>query len=121
MDLYQQKIMDHYLHPRHQGKIAKADKKFTGQNISCGDKVDFEVKLDKQGKIKQVAWQGSGCTISQASASILADLMVGKTIKQVQDIKADNFLQDLEVELSPVRRKCALLPLYTIKEEEIDH
>jgi len=120
MDLYQQKIMDHYLHPRHQGKLAKADKKFTGQNVSCGDKVDFKVSLNSGGKIKQVAWQGSGCTISQAAASILAEIMVGKTIKQAQNIKSDKFLQDLEVELSPARRKCALLPLYTVKEEEIE-
>lgn len=119
MDLYQQKIMDHYLHPRHQGKIGKPTKKFTGENISCGDKVDFEVVLDSRGKIKQVGWQGSGCTISQAAASILADEMIGKTIKQVQSISSDKFLQDLEVELSPARQKCALLPLYTVKEEEL--
>lgn len=120
MDLYQQKIMDHYLHPRHQGKLTKADKKFTGQNVSCGDKVDFKVRLDSQGKIKQVAWQGNGCTISQAAASILADMMIGKTIKQVQNVKSDKFLKDLVVELSPARRKCALLPLYTVKEEELE-
>jgi len=120
MDLYQQKIMDHYLHPKHQGKLVRADKKFIGQNISCGDKVDFQVKLDNRGKVKQVAWQGSGCTISQAAASILADFMVGKNIKQVQNINPDDFMQDLEVELSPARRKCALLPLYTVKEEELE-
>ncbi len=120
MDLYQQKIMDHYLHPKHQGKLAKADKKFTGQNISCGDVVDFQIKLDGRDKIKQVAWQGSGCTISQASASILSDMMIGKTIKQVQSISSDKFLKDLEVELSPARRKCALLALYTVKEEEME-
>lgn len=55
MDLYQQKIMDHYLHPRHQGKIGKPTKKFTGENISCGDKVDFEVVLDSRGKAEALA------------------------------------------------------------------
>jgi len=121
MDLYQQKIMDHYVNPRNQGAISDADEVFTGKHISCGDDVTFQVKVGKNKKITQVAWQGSGCTISQAAASILSEMMIDKKITDVQKMDSQGFLKKLEIELSPSRQKCALLPLYTVKEQEMEN
>jgi nitrogen fixation NifU-like protein len=119
MDLYQQKIMDHYTSPRNQGELSDPDKIFSGKHISCGDDVTFQIKLGQDKKVKEVAWQGSGCTISQSAASILSEMMIGKKIIDLQKIDSKIFLKQLEIELSPSRQKCALLPLYTIKEEEM--
>jgi len=121
MDLYQQKIMDHYVNPRNQGAISDADKVFAGKHISCGDDITFQVKIGKNKKITQVAWQGSGCTISQAAASILSEMMIDKKITDVQKMDSQGFLKKLEIELSPSRQKCALLPLYTVKEQEMEN
>ncbi len=112
--------MNHFIAPSNKGSLKVFDENFLGENISCGDEVSFWVKLGSNGKIKEVGWQGSGCTISQAAASILSELMVGKSLAEIRKMDNDKFLRILEVELSPTRRKCALLPLYTIREEEID-
>lgn len=118
--IYRQKVMNHFTAPRNKGSLKEFDENFLGENISCGDEVSFWVKLDDDHKVKEVGWQGSGCTISQAAASILSELMVGRSLEEIKKMDNNKLLKELEMELSPTRRKCALLPLYTIKEEELD-
>lgn len=119
-NIYRQKVMSHYTSPHHRGLLSKPDKVMGGQHISCGDEVTFHLKLDKQKRVSKVGWEGSGCTISQAAASLLADMMMGKTLAQIKKLDSQDFLREMEVDLSPARQKCALLPLYTVKEEPLE-
>ena len=117
--IYKKIIWQHYQHPRNLGKI-KAAQKFEGKNPFCGDELIFYIKLNKQNKISEVKWEGQGCAISQAAASIFSEMIKGKTLTQVKNISQDKFLHKLEEPLSPSRVKCALLPLYTFKGEDIN-
>ena len=117
--LYQKIILQHYRQPLNRGRLKNPRQTFRGSNYFCGDKLTVYVKLDKQKKIKQVAWQGGGCAISQAAASIFSEMIKGKSLTAVKKIKAEKILQKIKMPLSPTRAKCALLPLYTLKEQEI--
>ncbi len=110
-------IMKHYRHPAHKGRLKKPDVTFSGANYSCGDSLTFTVKLDRQKRISEVGWDGTGCAISQASASIFSDLIIGKTLAQIQKMRSDTLVNKLKLPLSPMRRKCAVLPLYAITKE----
>ncbi|MAF13517.1 MAG: Fe-S cluster protein [Parcubacteria group bacterium] len=118
-ELYKQVVFRHYKSPLNKRKLIKPSKKFRGVNPFCGDSLEIFVKLDKSKKIKEIGWEGKGCTISQASASILTEMMKGKSLEQIKKIKSGQFLKNLNMNLSPSRRKCALLSLYTIKELDI--
>jgi nitrogen fixation NifU-like protein len=75
-------------------------------------------RLDKQGKIKEIGWEGSGCVISQAAMSMFSEMLIGKTLAQAKKIKPEKITAALGIKLSPTRLKCALLPLHTIRTEE---
>ena len=136
-ELYREVILDHYRNPRHKGRLPGAHFHAEGQNPSCGD--EFSLDLDVEaGEIVQVATQGQGCSISQASGSMMADISKGKTVDQVEEItskfklmmdieEGENpvdparpgaVLGDLEalqgVRKFPVRIKCADLPWATL-------
>ncbi|NUM25083.1 MAG: iron-sulfur cluster assembly scaffold protein [Candidatus Buchananbacteria bacterium] len=113
---YRQKIMELYRRPLNYGTVAKPTKKFKGANPFCGDALEIFVVLDQDQKIKTVKWQGQGCVISQVAASVLTEMIKGKTLAAAQKIESQVLIDHLDLELSPTRRKCALLPLYTIKE-----
>ena len=115
--LYQKIIMEHYRQPLNRGRLKKADQTFRGVNYFCGDQISFDVQLDQQKKVKAVGWVGSGCAISQASASVFSELIKGKKMSAIKKISSQQFLNRLDIVLSPTRMKCALLPLYTLKEE----
>ena len=118
-DMYKQKLLlRHYHHPLNKGELENPDKIFSGINIACGDELEIHLKLDKKGKIKNAAWQGRGCVISQASASIFTEMIKGKTIDEVKKFENDEIFDKLGLKLSPNRIKCALLSLYTIKDSE---
>ena len=119
MSIYRQKVMSHYSAPQNKGKLTKPSRVFNGANPLCGDKIIFEVKIDNNKKITAVAWDGAGCAISQAAASIFSEMIKGKTLSAARKIKSEQLLKVMDIKLSPVRRKCALLPLFTIKEKEI--
>ncbi|NCN07193.1 iron-sulfur cluster assembly scaffold protein [Candidatus Falkowbacteria bacterium] len=113
---YKKTILRHYNNPSNKIDIKTPTEVFVGANPFCGDKIEIKVKLDAKKKITDISWSGNGCVISQASASIFTDMIRGKTLAQAQKMTSDKLLQELNIELSPSRRKCALLPLYTIKE-----
>ena len=77
--LYQEVILDHYKHPQHKGLISTFDAQVHHVNTSCGDEVTLNIKLDGD-SISSLSWDGQGCSISQASVSIMCDLLIGKTL-----------------------------------------
>lgn len=116
---YSLTVMRHYRQPLNQGRLPKPYQKFSGANYSCGDSLTFYLKLDRQKRIKEVAWEGAGCAISQASASIFSEFIKGKTLDLVKKTKSEVLIKKLAVgQLSPLRRKCAILSLYALKGKE---
>ena len=81
----------------------------------CGDKLRIDVRLDENKRVKEVGFTGRGCAISQASASMLTETIMGKTLDEVKQIGKDDILEMLGIELGPVRLKCALLSLKVLK------
>lgn len=85
-NLYRQMILEHADRPHHHGNLPVADKQIELRNPTCGDVLELEVKLDDEGKIADIAFNGTGCTISQASASMMTDEVIGKTPAQVGEM-----------------------------------
>jgi nitrogen fixation protein NifU and related proteins len=115
MDIYSEIILDYYKNPRNKGQIDKPDFSATEVNTLCGDKLTIHLTLDKKGEISKAMFSGEGCAISQASASMLTEKLIGKTIKQAQALKEKDIIKMLNIPISPGRTKCALLCLQTIK------
>ncbi len=114
-DLYRDLILDHYKNPRHKGTLDPHDFSFEDENPLCGDKIRIDVRLDENRRVKEVAFNGRGCAISQASASLLTESIVGKSLDEVKQLTKDDILEMLGIELGPVRLKCALLSLKVLK------
>ncbi|MDP4030833.1 MAG: SUF system NifU family Fe-S cluster assembly protein [Candidatus Beckwithbacteria bacterium] len=108
MDLYREEILDHYKHPRNFGPLDGFDIKEADRNSSCGDSLEMGVKI-KDGKIVDVKFTGVGCAISMASASMLTEMLKGKTIKQAAKIDDQAMLKRLGIPISLTRQKCATL------------
>jgi len=102
--------MEHYRHPQNHGTVENADIEQSERNSSCGDELTFSFKL-KDGKVADVQFRGDGCAISQASASMLTEEVMGKSIEEVMKITKEDILDLLGIELGPARLKCALLSL----------
>ncbi|MFB6114422.1 MAG: Fe-S cluster assembly sulfur transfer protein SufU [Halodesulfurarchaeum sp.] len=110
-DMYRQQILDHYKNPRKYGTLEDPTFTHRGHNPSCGDEIEFDVTLNGSGKtIEDVAFEGDGCAISQASASMLAQRLPGMTLDEVEELDRDDVLDMLGVDISPMRIKCAVLP-----------
>ena len=114
-NLYQEILMDHYRHPRNRESLESPDFSSMSHNPSCGDSVQFEGMVSN-GCIEKLAFQGTGCVISQAMASILSEKLVGKAMSEVQLLDKDYVLGILGMQLGPTRLKCAMLPLQALNE-----
>ncbi len=114
-DMYREVILDHYKNPRNKGTLDPHDFSYEDENPLCGDKLRIDVRLDAGRRIKEVAFSGRGCAISQASASMLTEAILGKTVDEVKQMGKDDILDMLGIELGPVRLKCALLSLKVLK------
>ena len=114
-DLYREVILDHYKNPRNHGVLDPNDFTYEDENPLCGDKLRIDVRLDDNQVVKEVAFSGRGCAISQASASMLTESIVGKPLAEVLKLSKDDILDMLGIELGPVRLKCALLSLKVLK------
>ncbi|MGB9622161.1 MAG: Fe-S cluster assembly sulfur transfer protein SufU [Brevinematia bacterium] len=116
MDIYIEHILDHYKNPRNYGKIEPSDAFFEGGNPTCGDMVRIYIKLDEsKKKIEDIKFEGKGCAISQASASILTEMVKGKDIEFIKNLQKEDLINELGIELSPTRLKCAILSLETLR------
>ena len=113
-DLFRENILDHYKNPRNHGTIEKPDITYEDANPLCGDQLRMDFKL-KDGVIEEVRFSGHGCSISQASASMLCERVEGRSLDEVKKLSRDDVLEMLGIELGPVRIKCALLALKTLK------
>lgn len=113
-DLYRQNILDHYQNPRNFGTLEHPDISAEDSNPLCGDEIRIDLKV-RGGKIEDVRFTGKGCSISRAAASMLTEEIRGKTLEEVKRIGRDDVLEMLGIELGPVRLKCALLALKTLK------
>jgi nitrogen fixation NifU-like protein len=114
--LYREIILDHYKNPRGHGVIEGADAEAEGMNPLCGDEVTIYVAFDEDGEtIDEVKFSGRGCAISQAATSMLMEMVQGKTATEVATMPRDELLEEMAVPLTPVRQRCALLGLTTLK------
>ena len=114
--LYREVILDHYKNPRGHGTIEGADAEAEGQNPLCGDEVSIYVAFGEDGEtIDDVKFSGLGCAISQAATSMLMEMAKGRTAEQVATLDKDELLAEIGVPLTPVRLKCAMLGLTTLK------
>jgi nitrogen fixation NifU-like protein len=114
--LYREIILDHYKNPRGHGVIENPDASAEGQNPLCGDEVSIYVSFDPGGEvIDDVRFSGRGCAISQAATSMLMEMVKGKTAEEVAAMSKDELLDELGIPLTPVRLKCAVLGLTTLK------
>jgi nitrogen fixation NifU-like protein len=113
-ELYREVILDHYKNPRNHGTIENADAHAEGQNPLCGDEVAIYVDFDGE-TISDVKFSGRGCAISQAATSMLTELVKGKTAAEAAAIERDELLEEAPIPLTPIRLKCAMLGLTTLK------
>ncbi len=114
-DLYREIIVERYKNPLYKGKLEDGNISFEDENPLCGDVIRIDLKVDESGKILSAAFDGHGCAISQASADLLLESVIGKTIDDVKQMSKQDILDLLGIELGPVRLKCALLSLKVIK------
>ncbi len=112
-DLYRDYILEHYRHPHNFGTLDAPTAKYEGANPLCGDRITMFLGV-ADGVVKEVAFTGRGCAISQASASLLTDEIKGKTVEEVEKMTPEDVLDLIGVEISPARLKCALLSLDTL-------
>jgi nitrogen fixation NifU-like protein len=115
-DLYRENILDHYKNPRNHGEIADADAYAEGMNPLCGDEVSIFVTFADDGEtIADAKFAGRGCAISQASTSMLTELIKGRKAREVLEFDREELLEEVGIPLTPVRLKCAILGLHTLK------
>jgi nitrogen fixation protein NifU and related proteins len=113
-DLYRENILEHYKHPRNRGTLEHPDITYEDANPLCGDKIRMDINV-RDGKIADVRFSGVGCSISQAAASMLCEAIEGKPLDEVKKLGRDDMLEMLGIQLGPVRLKCGLLALKTLK------
>ena len=114
--LYREVILDHYKNPRGHGVIEDADAEAEGQNPLCGDEVSVYVAFGEDGEtIEDVKFSGRGCAISQAATSMLTEMVTGRTATEIAELPKEELLEEVGIPLTPVRLKCALLGLGTLK------
>lgn len=114
LNLYQEALMDHYRHPRNRGKLAHPDFVSGQFNPSCGDEVSFQGCIQGQ-KLTQLVFEGSGCVISLATASMLTQEAKNRSLKEINALDKDFIVGMIGMSLGPNRLKCALLPLEALK------
>lgn len=114
-DLYREVIIEHYKNPGYRGKLDPHDISFADNNPLCGDHIQIDLRVGTNGVVTDARFDGYGCAISQASADLLIESIIGKPLEEVKKINKDYILELLGIDLGPVRLKCALLSLKVLK------
>ena len=114
-DLYREIIIDHYKNPQFRGHLDPNNIQFEDDNPLCGDHIEITLRLDGSNIVAEGRFDGKGCAISQASADLLIESIIGKPLDEVKKLSKQNILDLLGIELGPVRLKCALLSLKVLK------
>jgi len=113
-DLYRDYILEHYRRPHNFGVLDAPTASFEGANPLCGDRITMQLGI-RDGVVAEIAFTGRGCAISQASASLLTDEIMGMPVDKAEAFRADDLLELLGIEISPARLKCAMLSLETLE------
>jgi nitrogen fixation NifU-like protein len=114
-DLYREQIIDRYKNPKMRGELDPHDYSYADDNPLCGDQIRIDLRVDDAGIITEAAFSGEGCAISQASADLLTENVVGKSIDEIKELTKESVIELLGIDLGPVRLKCALLSLKVLK------
>lgn len=114
-DLYREVIIEHYKNPSHRGKLDPNDISFADNNPLCGDHIQIDLRVGADGLVTDARFDGHGCAISQASADLLVEFIIGKPLDDVKKLNKESVLELLGIDLGPVRLKCALLSLKVLK------
>ncbi len=114
-DFYRELIVERYKNPMYKGELDPHDFSFEDENPLCGDHIQIDVRVDKDNNITEAAFSGHGCAISQASADLLLESIIGMSLDEVKHLSKEDVLDLLGIELGPVRLKCALLSLKVLK------
>lgn len=114
-DLYREVIIERYKNPQFRGLLDPHDISFEDENPLCGDHIRVDLRVNEQGKVTEAAFSGHGCAISQASADLLMETVIGKSLDELKQLTKQDVLDNLGIELGPVRLKCALLSLKVLK------
>jgi nitrogen fixation NifU-like protein len=109
-EIYQEHVLDHYEDPYHRGRLEHPTHRHEDDNPLCGDVIQVELVIDPDGMIKEAYFDGDGCCISQASASMLMERIDGKSIDDIKHLTAADMLELFGAKLTPNRQKCCLLP-----------
>lgn len=109
-------LVDHYEHPRHRGALPEADIHLMGGNPGCSDRVEMYARVDDDGRIQEVSFEGEGCTISMAAASYVTEMIPGMTLDEVENLSFETLIDDLGREVVMARPTCATVALGTLKQ-----
>lgn len=113
--LYRANILEHYRAPRHWGPMDKPQRAAEESNPLCGDELKVALKFGKDGRVKDVKFDGAGCAISIAAASMLSERVAGRTLDELRHIDRQDVLDDLGIDPGPSRLKCALLGWHVLR------
>ncbi len=114
-DFYRELIVEHYKNPAYKGTLDPNDFTYEDENPLCGDHIRVDLRVDDSNVITEAVFSGHGCAISQASADLLMESIIGKPLDEVKNMTKETVLDLLGIELGPVRLKCALLSLKVLK------
>lgn len=114
-DMYRELIIDRYKNPLYRGELEPHDISFEDENPLCGDHIRIDLRVGEDGAVKEAAFSGHGCAISQASADLLIESVYGKNLDEIKALTKEDLLDILGLQLGPVRLKCALLSLKVLK------
>lgn len=110
-NMYRENILDHGMNPRNAGVLDPATIDFEVKNPLCGDRLRLTLRIGENNVVNELAWDGEGCAISQAAASLLGEEILGKSLDEIKAITRDNIFAWLGIPISANRVKCALLGL----------
>ncbi len=114
-ELYRDQILEHYKRPHNFGRLPEHDLDYEDTNPFCGDEQHVFIKLDDDGRVSEISFEGQGCAISTAATSLLTDELLGKTREELLHLPKEYVLELLGIDISATRMKCAMLGLKVVK------